>query len=101
MTTEVKEKASWDWNWISRCTIDSEDVTAFDKANEVVEELFTYSNWDESQKHDGAAVKDSLVNAFVTILVHVPAGPARTSALRKIYEARMDANSAITHKGRV
>ena len=41
-----------------------------------------------------------LVEAVKVMVACVPAGPDRTVAIRKLREARMDANSAITHGGR-
>lgn len=95
---ETKKKLTW--NDIVRLQPDA-DGDGWEDAQVAVEELFTYQKWTPEQEHAGNEVKDALVNAFSVIVAHVPAGPARTSALRKIYEARMDANSAITHKGNV
>jgi hypothetical protein len=42
----------------------------------------------------------ALVLAALAIVRHVPPSPDRSAALRKIREARMDCNSAITHRGK-
>jgi len=60
-------------------------------------ECFEYHPWDEEQQAVGAKVRSILEAAARVIMEFVPACPDRTVALRKIREARMDANSAITH----
>jgi hypothetical protein len=65
-----------------------------------VDECFTFKPWTPAQIADGKQVVDALIAAAKVILRVVPAGPDRTVALRKLREARMDANSAITHDGR-
>ena len=47
----------------------------------------------------GKEVVAALLTAATAILTNVPAGPDRSVAIRKLREARMDANSAITHGG--
>jgi hypothetical protein len=64
-----------------------------------VEDAFTYHAWDAEKKERGDAVRRALTDAVLVIIRHVPAGPDRSSAIRKIREARMDANSAITNDG--
>lgn len=65
-----------------------------------VVDAFQYHPWDREQREAGTQVVDALIAAAKTILRVVPAGADRTVALRKLREARMDANSAITHRGR-
>jgi len=65
-----------------------------------VDEAFRYQPWNERQSDAGAIVVDALIAAAKAILRNVPDCPDRSSALRKVREARMDANSAITHEGR-
>jgi len=65
-----------------------------------VEELFTYKAWNPDQQKAGEAVRSQLVKAYLAVLIWVPPGPTRTVALRKLVEARMDANAAISHEGR-
>lgn len=64
-----------------------------------VEECFTYHAWEPYKVDDGNAVREALVAACKAILRHVPDCPDRSSAIRKLREARMDANSAITFGG--
>lgn len=72
----------------------------FDLVKEGAEDCFTYHAWNEEQVQRGLAVRVALQMAFETVIQHCPPGPDRSVALRKIREARMDANSAITHQGR-
>lgn len=65
-----------------------------------VHDMFQYHHWDDAKVVAGAAVRTALENAVLQIIEHVPACPDRTVAIRKIREARMDCNSAITHGGR-
>ncbi len=66
-----------------------------------IEATFEYQPWNEEQKAAGKLVRDALAAAFKVIVQHVPPGPDRSVALRKLREARMDANSAITFGGRL
>lgn len=65
-----------------------------------VEDMFVYHPWDDAKVTKGKAVREALAAAVRVIIANVPPGPDRTVAIRKIREARMDANSAITHNGR-
>lgn len=65
-----------------------------------VEDAFEYHKWTNDQILNGAEVRQALVYAVRTILRVVPSGPDRSVAIRKIREAWMDCNSAITHEGR-
>jgi len=65
-----------------------------------IDEAFVYHPWTTEQVEQGAKVREALADAVKVIVANVPAGPDRTVAIRKIREARMDANSAITHGGR-
>lgn len=65
-----------------------------------VANLFKYHPWDTEQTMNGDIVRGSLQHSYIAIVRHVPPCPARTVALRKIVEARMDANAAITHGGK-
>jgi hypothetical protein len=57
---------------------------------------FTYQPWTHDQEKLGNAVRDALAKATGVIIANVPPGPDRTVALRKLREARMDCNSAIS-----
>lgn len=65
-----------------------------------VDDAFEYHKWDEHKCLKGAAVRLALAEAVKVIVANVPPCPDRSAAIRKIREARMDANSAITHEGK-
>jgi hypothetical protein len=65
-----------------------------------VRDAFLYHTWTDEQVASGVKVRDVLAEAVLVIIANVPPGPDRTVAIRKIREARMDANSAITHGGK-
>jgi hypothetical protein len=65
-----------------------------------VEDAFDYHPWDEEKTKRGADVRHALASAVQVIITNVPPCPDRSAAIRKIREARMDCNSAITHDGR-
>lgn len=67
---------------------------------ENLHDAFEYHVWDEEQTKIGIRVRGALEAAALVILESVPDCPDRSVALRKIREARMDANSAITHRGK-
>jgi len=69
-------------------------------SDEEVADAFDYHPWTASQTAKGKTVREALGAAFKAVIENVPPGPDRTVALRKIREARMDANSAITHDGK-
>lgn len=75
-------------------------VTVDGETDAQIEDMFEYHPWDEEQKRKGQVVRQALAIAFKTIVMNVPPCPDRTVALRKLREARMDANSAITHQGK-
>lgn len=70
------------------------------EVSEAIEDAFEYHKWNEGQVERGKAVRAILAHAVKVIVEHVPPGPDRTVAIRKIREARMDCNSAITHGGK-
>lgn len=65
-----------------------------------IEDAFEYHKWDEEQIKQGGFVREVLLDAVKAIVTHVPPCPDRSAAIRKIREARMDCNSAITHQGK-
>lgn len=65
-----------------------------------VDDAFTNQLWEYDQLQAGTIVRESLVAAAKAILRHVPPCPARTIALNHLQSARMDANRAITWRGR-
>jgi hypothetical protein len=66
----------------------------------MVDDMFTYHPWNEENIARGSVVRVALSDAVKAIINNVPPGPDRSTAIRKIREARMDCNSAITHNGR-
>jgi hypothetical protein len=73
--------------------LDAEAITAIDDA-------FEYHRWDDQQEKQGAAIREALATAVKVIVANAPPCPDRSAAIRKLREARMDANSAISHHGR-
>jgi hypothetical protein len=65
-----------------------------------VRDAFEYHAWTPEMIERGKRVREALTLAVLQLIKDVPPGPDRTVAIRKIREARMDANSAITHAGR-
>jgi hypothetical protein len=65
-----------------------------------IDDAFEYHKWDDQQVEQGREVRMSLAIAVKLIVKNVPPSPDRTTAIRKIREARMDCNSAITHGGK-
>lgn len=66
----------------------------------IASDMFEYHPWDEEQQQAGAIVRSILKQAFKLITKHVPPCADRSTAIRKLREARMDCNSAITHRGK-
>lgn len=81
-------------------TIEPKVASELQLVEEAAEDCFTYHPWNADQISAGNRIREALQHAFEVIIAHAPASPDRSSALRKIREARMDANSAITHNGR-
>lgn len=73
-------------------------VTA--EIDDAIEDAFRFHPWTPEQIAAGVGVRAALAQAVKVIVANVPPGPDRTVAIRKIREARMDANSAITHSGK-
>jgi hypothetical protein len=65
-----------------------------------IQQVFDYAPWTREQVEHGAAVRQALAEAFRALLVHVPPCPDRSHAQRLLRDARMWANSAITHGGK-
>ncbi len=70
------------------------------EVSKAIDDAFLYHPWTPSQVQQGKVVVEALANAVKVIVANVPPGPDRSTAIRKIREARMDANSAITHNGK-
>lgn len=71
-----------------------------EEVSKQVDEMFTYQPWTEEFVQRGTKVRVALAEAVKVILANVPPSPDRTVAIRKIRDARMDCNSAITHRGK-
>lgn len=67
---------------------------------EAIADAFNYHCWDALQQQRGDAIRVALANAVKVIIDNAPPSPDRSAAIRKCREARMDANSAITHDGK-
>lgn len=68
--------------------------------DEEVADLMAYHPWDQEKINKGTEVRIALGNALKTIIECVPPSPDRSCAIRKLRDARMDCNSAITHNGK-
>jgi hypothetical protein len=66
-----------------------------------IEQAFDYQPWNEAQVRAGQRIRNALADAVKVIVANAPPSPDRSAAIRKCREARMDANSAITHAGRL
>jgi hypothetical protein len=71
-----------------------------DEISLAVDDMFAYHPWEQQQTAAGHNVRIALANAVKVIVANVPPCPDRSTAIRKLREARMDANSAITHGGK-
>lgn len=71
-----------------------------DDVKEEVKNQFFYKPWNPDQQIRGDIVRSVLIEASLAIISVVPPCPDRTVALRKLREARMDCNSAISHDGK-
>lgn len=65
-----------------------------------IDRAFEYQPWDEAKRAKGKLVRNALADAVKVIVANVPPCPDRSAAIRKLRDARMDANSAITHDGK-
>jgi hypothetical protein len=65
-----------------------------------VDDSFEYHQWSAEQVTAGVGIRVALAAAVKAIIAGAPPGPDRSTAIRKCREARMDANSAITHGGK-
>ena len=65
-----------------------------------IDDAFTYHPWSTEQEARGVAIRKALVELVGMIIHYVPPCPDRSAAIRKLREARMDCNSAITHGGK-
>jgi uncharacterized membrane protein len=75
-------------------------IAVSEEVAQVIEDMFLYHSWTPEQVRRGEEVRDALKCAVRVIVDNVPPSADRSVAIRKIREARMDANSAITHGGK-
>jgi len=78
----------------TRATELTPEVTA------AVDDAFEYHQWTPEQIQAGKKIRTALADAVRAIIAGAPPSPDRSAAIRKCREARMDANSAITHNGK-
>ncbi len=71
-----------------------------DEVSEKVDQMFVYQPWTPEFVEKGTKVREALAHAVKVIINNVPPSADRSTAIRKIREARMDCNSAITHNGK-
>lgn len=65
-----------------------------------IDDAFEYHKWTQAQIEAGAKIRATLAEAVKAIVAGAPPSPDRSAAIRKCREARMDANSAISHNGK-
>lgn len=65
-----------------------------------IDDAFDYHKWTAEQETAGQRIREALAEAVKIVVAFSPPCPDRTTAIRKLREARMDANSAITHGGK-
>lgn len=70
------------------------------EVSKAIDDAFEYHPWTPEQVEAGKVIRAALANAVKLIVQFAPPGPDRAVAIRKIREARMDVNSAITHGGK-
>lgn len=66
-----------------------------------IDDAFEYHKWTPAQVEAGSNIRKALAGAVKAIIAGAPPSPDRSAAIRKCRDARMDANSAITHGGRL
>lgn len=74
--------------------------TATSITDEQLKDVMDYHAWTPERVEKGKKVREALAEGIRVIIENVPPSPARSCAIRKIRDARMDANSAITHNGK-
>jgi len=67
---------------------------------QAIDDAFEDHEWTDEQVKAGAYIREALAVAVKAIVAGAPPSPDRTTAIRKLREARMDANAAITHGGK-
>lgn len=67
--------------------------------DEQLSDVMAYHPWNETKIAQGNKIRVALGEALRVIIENVPPSLDRSVAIRKLREARMDCNSAITHSG--
>jgi hypothetical protein len=70
------------------------------EVDKAIDDAFDYHKWTDEQTMAGELIRTALASAVKTIVRNAPPSADRSAAIRKIREACMDANSAITHGGK-
>lgn len=65
-----------------------------------IDDAMEYHSWTPEQIAAGVTIRQACGSAIKAIVAGAPPSPDRSAAIRKVREARMDANSAITHSGK-
>lgn len=65
-----------------------------------IDDAMEYHAWNPEQVEKGRLIRNAIGEAIKIVVQHAPPCPDRSAAIRKLREARMDANSAITHRGK-
>lgn len=65
-----------------------------------IEGVMAYQSWDREQREAGEIVREAITAAAKAVLRAVPNSPRRTLAIQHLVSARMDANAAISFRGR-
>lgn len=74
--------------------------TATSATDEDIKDVMDYHEWTPEQVKSGVAIREALGVALKLIVETVPPSADRSAAIRKLRDARMDCNSAITHNGK-
>ena len=75
-------------------------LEASPEVRDQIADMFLYHPWNAEKVKKGDKVRQILAEAVAVIIDNVPPCPDRSSAIRMIRQARMEANSAITHDGK-
>jgi len=68
-------------------------------SDEDINDIMAFREWDDEMITKGVKVRTALGAALKVIIEEVPPSSDRDSAIRKLREARMDCNAAITFNG--
>ena len=88
------------WGKMAGSSAGSSDTRSEPFSLHNIDAAMQYQPWTLAQADAGEVVREALTAAAKAILRSVPDGPFRSVALRNIIEARMNANAAISFRGR-